>query len=533
MKKLFPWIFIVIIALCVATLPLFGKAYIPTHDGEYHIIRIVEFARMVAQGEFVPRWAPTLNSGYGIPIFEFHYPFPNYIGSFLRIFTHDAVYAFQSGLAVGYIIAGIFAFLWLATIVGPLFAFMGAVVGAFVPYWFVDIYVRGTIGEVWAIAWLFLCFYAIERKKIILFSVSMALLVISHNILGMLFVPICLLYGLWKQKTILPFFLGLGLSAWFWIPALFEKQYVVGLNTVNFKEHFVAFYELFIPSWGTAFSSTGFSGNKISFQIGIIPIIVIMGSLLYVIRNRRKGNDIRAIFSFVIAFLSIIFMLPISTIAWKIVSPLQLMQYPWRLLSFFIPIVSYLTAYWMSKIKKPVIGILLVCLAIVFTLPYTRKVIYAPRNEAYYLSRSNFTDGTSSMGNSFSTIWTSWKEQKPAATIMIQNGRVVHQGLWKYMDKRFQIAMDADGFITLPTLYFPGWTVTIDGKRAPILYQSEGIISVSAPKGEHNIIIRYLETPVRLVADIISVFCLVGIIGWGILAIYERSYRHLPHHKRP
>ena len=84
-----------VVAVLWASLPLFGKAYIPTQDGEYHIIRIVEFARMLGRGYIVPRWAPDMNSGYGIPIFNYQYPLPNYIGSFVRLFTRDGVYAFQ------------------------------------------------------------------------------------------------------------------------------------------------------------------------------------------------------------------------------------------------------------------------------------------------------------------------------------------------------------------------------------------------------------------------------------------------------
>ena len=54
---------IAVAGVIYAVLPLFGRSYIPTHDGEYHIIRIVEFAKMLGEGNIVPRWAPELNSG--------------------------------------------------------------------------------------------------------------------------------------------------------------------------------------------------------------------------------------------------------------------------------------------------------------------------------------------------------------------------------------------------------------------------------------------------------------------------------------
>src|SRR5689334_11593613 len=105
MNKRLLIIFILFISgVLYAAAPLFGKAYIPTHDGEYHIIRIVEFSRMLGAGYLFPRWAPDLNSGYGVPIFEYNYPLPNYVGSFVRLFTKDAVYAFQASMGIGYLL---------------------------------------------------------------------------------------------------------------------------------------------------------------------------------------------------------------------------------------------------------------------------------------------------------------------------------------------------------------------------------------------------------------------------------------------
>ena len=40
------------------------------------------------------------------------------------------------------------------------------------------------------------------------------------------------------------------------------------------------------------------------------------------------------------------------------------------------------------------------------------SVTYEKRDDSHYLSRREFTDGTSSPGNSFSTIWTGWKKER-------------------------------------------------------------------------------------------------------------------------
>jgi uncharacterized membrane protein len=506
-------VFFVILAVLTAVSPLFGRKYIPTHDGEYHIIRIVEFSRMLGAGYIIPRWAPDLNSGYGIPVFNFHYPLPNYIGSFVRFFTGDAVTAFQISMGLGYIALAAAAYMWLFSMFGAVPAAVGSVVAAFVPYVFVDMYVRGSIGEIWAAAFLFTCLYFLEKKKTVWFAVVYGLLILSHNIMAMLYTPFILGVALIRNKKAVLWMLGgIGLSAFFWLPALLESKYVVGLNTVNFREHFARVYELLVPSWGTQFSGTGSFGNKISFQIGIVPILAMAGALY---SSRTK------ILIYFISFFAVcvLFMLPLSAPVWECIKPLQLMQYPWRLLSFVIPVSGFSAAVWASSLKRPLWGVLLAVLAIALAASYARPVLYAPRSEAYYMSRTNFTDGTSSMGNSFSTIWTGWKGTRPISPVAVTNGQITAQSQSKHLDKEFTVFMDKDGNITVNTLYFPGWIATVDLKDVPIQYSEDGIIRISVPRGRHAIRVRFTDTPVRRAGNIIS------IVSVAVLAVLGYTYR--------
>lgn len=507
---------ILIFGVCFAVAPAFGKKYIPTHDGEYHIIRIVEFSKMLSQGNLFPRWAPTLNSGYGIPIFEFHYPFPNYLGAGIRTLTHDAVYAFQVSLGLGYVASMFGMFLWLLALFGVFPALIGATVGACVPYWFVDMYVRGSVGEMWATAFLFFVLYSIEKKKTVCIAVFYALLILSHNILAMIYTPFLLGYlAVRNWHALWGMFAGLGLSSFFWLPALMEKQYVAGLNTVNFREHFARFYELIIPSWGTEFSSTGSLGNRISFQIGVIPLIGICAALFSYIRKRK--SDALFLYMGCVLGIAVVCMLPWSRFLWEVIPLIQLIQYPWRFLSFVIPVAGFCIGYWVKEGKLWWWAIILMLCAFFFSRSYMRPVLYEPRNEAYYLARPNFTDGTSSMGNSFSTIWTGWREKRPETPIVIQNGTLTEIKTDRYMEKLFLIAMDAEGDVMVNTLYFPGWTARVDNQNVPIQYEIDGIIHVTVPQGNHSLTIEFLDTLPRTTGNLLSIVSLVGIVGWGIL----------------
>jgi len=520
MKQLLPWISVVIIALCIAVVPWFGRAYIPTHDGEYHIVRIVEFSKMLSAGYLFPRWAPDLNSGYGIPIFEFHYPFPNYIGCFLRLFTHDAVYAYQYAVGIGFILAGIFLFLWLKTRFSSFAACIGTIIGIFIPYWFVTQYVRGSIGEVWATAFLFMVLFFGEHKKKIPVALAYAGVILSHNILALMYTPFLFVYWIIRKRYVNCFSMvfGIAVACFFWLPALREGKYVVGLNTVLFSDHFIQVYELLIPSWGTAFSGGTVSGNKMSFQLGIVPMAIILLAVVTMIRERKKEMKYSILYMYLVLVGALCLMFFFSTGVWYLIPIIQFIQYPWRMLSFTLVTIPFLAAYAVSSTKRRFADIILALLAIVLSYSYTRPVQYQARNETYYVTRSNFMDGTSSMGNSFSTIWTPWKDARTEELITVVNGNITGIEKNNYLAKTAHVSLKADGEVIMHTVYFPGWTAFVDGKEQPIAYQNDGIIHVAVPTGEHVITMVFRDTPIRKTASGISIVGLVGLLAWGILS---------------
>ena len=84
-SRAFSFLCIAIFSL-IATLPLFHQGLLPTHDGEYHVVRFYEFHKMISDGVWYPRWAPDLLYGLGVPLFNYVYPLPNYVASFLHFF---------------------------------------------------------------------------------------------------------------------------------------------------------------------------------------------------------------------------------------------------------------------------------------------------------------------------------------------------------------------------------------------------------------------------------------------------------------
>lgn len=515
-RKLLPYIVLVLFFL-FETVPLYSKGYIPTHDGEYHITRFMEYITVLRNGSIFPRWAPNFNSGFGIPLFSYHYPFPNYVGAFFQIVGIDAVRAFFLSLGLGYGISLIGCYFFFRKQASAVVSTCLAILFGTVPYLFVDLYVRGSIGEVWGIAWVMTALAAFAWNIPLLFIGSIALLILSHNIMAMLFIPLLGLYVMVMNRKLLPHtILGIFLASYFWIPALFEQKYVQGLNMISFVDHFSTLADILIPSWGTGFSGQGIVSNMMSVQFGIIPVVLMLSSIIaYFFSKKRGKKSILIVISLlIVGFL----MLDVSLPLWRLLPFLPLLQYPWRLLSYVVVGTPFLAFHLLKQ--KPKILVVITALSIVLTYSYARPVIYENRTESFYRNQRNFIDGTSSVGNSFSTIWSSWKSNSSTTEGEVVSGNATLSDLIRTpLASRFTVSAKMDSIVRINRMYFPGWKISIDGNPAEATLGKEGVIEFTVPQGTRQITAWFGPTPFRTIANAFSCATILLIVFLFILPI--------------
>src|SRR3989344_7808452 len=268
----------------------------------YSFLAVVSilFDEALRDGNFYPRWAAHLNNGFGVPLFNFVYPLPNYVASILHLANISFIDSFKISMLVATIIGGVFFYLWSREFWGILGGVVSSIFYTFSPYHFVDIYIRGSVVEVWALGffpaflWAYTKFVKSKRKVfLILSSIFLALIIFSHNILALMFFVFSLSYIVFlisKEKskkylilnTLYLILLGLGLSAIFWFPAIYETKFVTGLQIFDVSSHFPDLYQLIIPSWGSGFSG-GELSSQLSFQIGVANLVVVILSLIILI----------------------------------------------------------------------------------------------------------------------------------------------------------------------------------------------------------------------------------------------------------
>ena len=491
MRKKTPLIIVLVIAIFTAW-PLLTRGFIPTHDGEYHLIRFWQFDKNIQAGVFLPRWASDLNHGFGVPIFNFFYPLPDYIAEFFHlVLCFSFVESFKLTMALGIIFGALFFYLWLREFFDDWSAAVGAIFYTLAPYHLLDVYVRGSIGEVLALALFPAVLWLIERKSW-LAPIFIALLILSHNLLALLFMYFLISYLFFRKLinrySLIALFFGFGLAAFFWLPALVEAKYVTGLEMINLADHFPDLSQLILPSWGEGFSVPGI-GDQISFQVGIPHLLVVLAGWSA---------------SFFLAWFGGLFflLLEVSLPFWKIIPGLSLSQYPWRLLSLTILVTSFLAGYLSSIRKSRLWSIGLIILALVFYSGYARPIKYAERTDDFYLSNPNWTQGTATLGNSFKTKWLLTNSD-------FKNGEELQ--IISPIHYRFQKELSEPEKVQVNVAYFPGWQVLVNKKAAEIDFQN-GLINFELPVGHHEVEIKFRPTPIRRLAETVSLVSLLLLI---------------------
>lgn len=517
----------------------------PTHDGEYHVIRFYLFNESINDGNLYPRWAAHLNNGFGAPLFNFVYPLSNYVASILHIVDISFIDSFKISMFAATIIGGVSFYLWSKEFWGKLGGVVSSVFYAFSPYHFVDIYIRGSVGEVWALGffpaflWAYTKFVKSKRKVFLVFSsIFLALIVFSHNILALMFFIFSLSYIvllIYKEKnkkylilnTFYVILLGLGLSAIFWLPAIYESKYAVGLQIFDVASHFPDLYQLLIPSWGSGFSGAGIQ-NELSYQIGAANLLVILLSAIVIILQVKR-KDKRTYYSvfFLMWFTFVLFlMLGVSKPVWQVVPFMNYFQFPWRLLSIEILFASFLAGSIFSlNIKNKFINfslaIFLISIAFTLGIGYARPAYYHDRSDNYYVTRSNFIDGTNSPGNVFNTIYLKSipAKEKERAVFIKGAGKIVLNKAKSHLHI-FTIRADVNSEIRANLPYFPGWEVYVNDKKEPLKPAQNGRFTFLVPKGKNKVEIIFKDTLIRKVSAFIS----VATIGFMIaLLINKRS----------
>ena len=489
--------FLFLIITIILTAPvlygIFHPGFFISDDGNWMVIRFSAFFENLRNGQFPVRFLSRLNGGYGYPVADFLYPLFMYLATPLHILKFSFLDSIKIIFALSFVLSSVFSFLWLRKLFGNLASLVGSLTYTLFPYHLWDMYKRGSVGEVLALSIVPLILWAIEIENLALIGVGYALLILAHNSLALFFIPILLIYqflsGSKKSiKSLKGIELGLILSCFFWLPALYDKQFTIfdSVKVSDYSSYFVKDFNLF----------------------GLITVVSVLGSLMFL---REKNR--RFIFFFLISLISIFFSLYLSKGVWQFLPFINLIQFPFRILSVLTLAVSFLISYQVEKIQYGFDKYLAFCAVVIIfisALPFVFPANYQDYPDSFYSTNQDST----TVKNEYMPKWVKNLPQSFSSKVINLDGE---ENIIIIGNNPNKISLQGNFTSTrnlqVNTVYFPGWQVFVDGKMTKIDYNSNGLIRFSVPSGNHQIRIEFGETTLRLTADSVSA------IGFIILVL--------------
>jgi uncharacterized membrane protein len=541
MKRIFThpifWIFIVsflpVIALLVSGLPV-------THDGQDHVARIANFYQSLLDGNIVPRWAGNLNWGYGHPILMFLYPLPSYLASLFHFVGFSFVSSTKLVFGVAFIASALTMYVWMNSAFGKKAGVIGALLYTFAPYRFVDLYVRGALGEHVAFVFPPLVLYFLYKmvktetgnyaftRNFIGASVAIASLILAHNAIAIMFIPIIILYiaylamceikrkSSFRVASVCSLLAGFGLSAFFWIPAFFEGKYTLReiVTAGEALKRFVPWSWFVYSPWNYGVTDTLTKSLGFTHWLGVIMALFIIW------KTKRKNTKILFAGLFVVLLVSFFIMTSSSLFIWTRISLLQNFQFPWRFLS-----VSVFTAAVLGGISiNNVIGshhniLFLVCcmLLVISTFYMWHPKAYEVKPESFY---SGIYPSTTDTGES-SPIWSvRFMEHPPKHPLEVIDGNVIITASKRTTTTHeYSVIVKTQTRMLENTLYFPGWKIYIDDRETPVEFQDigfRGLMTFYVTPGAHTVRVVFEDTKLRQTANVISGITLVTLVGFVV-----------------
>lgn len=538
MKKFFldkwPLVIIVLSSLLIIW-PLFLPGYFSHHDN-LQVIRIFEMRKCFSDLQIPCRWVSDMGFGNGYPIFNFYGVLPYYFGAILS-YVFGYIGAAKLLFLIPLVLGGVGMFLLSKEIFGKIPGFVSAILYLFAPYRALDAYVRGAIGESFALAIIPFVFYFIlklakskSKKYFVLATVTTFLFLISHNIMTLIFTPLiiawilfCLFQEKWKglKVVILSFVLSVGLASFFLLPAFFEKNLVqtdsLTRAELDFRAQFVKVSQLFIDrSWNYGGSQPK-SINTISYQIGWPHwLLVILAAISIFISKKRK--DVLLFIFFVGMFMFGVFMTHnTSAPIWEHIKILAFVQFPWRFLSFAIFSSSLIGGYFITMFdgkKAYLIAITFSLLAIILNWQY-----FKPEHFYYDLTDSSILTGQNFILQQSGALLdylpkTALEPREPALNfpIVVSGNATVTNFIKNSNSWSFNASVTKEATVEVPVFYFPNWTVNYPHKIGTI-----GRIAIILPIGTEKVQGNFTNTPIRTFGNSLT------LVSFVILLIYAKN----------
>ncbi len=537
-----------------ASLPLLRGGYFISHDGLFHLYRLAGLDRALHQGVIYPRWFPDFAYGYGHPVLNYYSPLAYYVGEIFHLLGFGYIASTRLTFLAGFLLAGLAIYLLARDLWGRFPALVAAVAYTYAPYHLADTYVRGALAESLAFVFMPLVLWAIGRlfkQKKGTYAVVAALgyggLILTHNLTALIFAPLFFAYALlWTKREFrllalvgLSFFLALGLTAFYWLPALTEARWVglaAGFASTGYRDHLTPLRESISPFLLYRYFPN--QAVEAEHPLSLVQAFLLLISVVAVFRlakmGQKKASWQMALF-LLIASLSFFMTLTYSLSLWRPLEPLLAsLQYPWRFMGIASLGLAFLAGgvtFWAKEESKGdfwgyVVGVSLMALSVIAGLAHLpaerlemtdAEVTVARMWEEDFVHRQIGTTWTAE----YLPVWVRADRSEislPPSTPKALAPRgfeapkvaVIKEGyLW------YELGVKSAKSTTLRfhIFYFPGWQGYLEEKKVDTYPSGEfGLVTLDVPTGEHQLLLRFEGTRERKLGSALSLAIFILLI---------------------
>lgn len=554
LSRIWPFL-IIILASLLATRLLYQQGYFPMHD-DLQLGRLFQLDKCFHDGQIPCRWVPDMGYGYGYPLFNYYPPFPYYLAEYFHFFGWSLIDSIKIVFILGVFFSGIFMYFLAKEFWGRIGGIVSAVFYIWAPYHAVDVYVRGALAEFWGLVLfpaVFWAVYKLIKEENVIFILVLAvfsgLLLLSHNLMSFFFAPAVVLWAIFLVfylrkplrvliKVALGGLWGGGLAAFFVLPVIFEKQFVhvetMFIGYFNYLAHFANLNQLFLSRfWGYGASTWG-PDDEMAFPIGHLHwLMVFLAGIGFSLLWIKKKDKRFLLFTFYfLLFIFTAFLTHLrSTPIWQKISVLSYMQFPWRFLGLATFFASFLAGAILSFFKErrnvKIIAFILIASVITLNFSFFRpESILRISDEEKLFSAKGWLKLQTDAIFDYLPIYADRPPAGPAPEKpWLEEGQgeitdFLKRTRWIEFTARVE---SENAKIRVPIFYFPDWTFWIKNKKIDVSYNNElGLSTFEIPHGSYSITAYLNNTPVRTIANFISLISWIGLLGVVLKCSYER-----------
>lgn len=518
-------IFVLFLLFLWAIFPFLTPGLPNTHDGQTHVMRLASFHQALIDGQIPPRWAGNLVFGFGSPVLSFAFPLPYLLGEVFHRFGFSFIDSLKAVFILSVLFSGLTMFLFLSRLTSRLPAFLGTALYLLAPYRFIDLYVRGDVGESLVfvfpplILWLLWDQEKINFTKITFAAFTVGAMLLSHQIMAVVFLAIIFILLLSRRRVLvflISAVLGFLIAAFNLLPLIFEKR-LVNLNWLiltNFQDQFPTLRSLLYSAWHWGPALPGSPEISMAFQLGIAQWLVIFLLVSCLIWHRRlfKETDYRLSVLVLVLFLGVLFLITsYSQFLWENISLLAMVLYPWRFLGVAVFLVAVMSALLIHQVKqnsiKIFLAIILVALAWYSNRNHVQVVGRTIHDDAFYLT----FPGTSDMWGEFLPRNTELPQKPPDEKVEITKSEAKIEDLKvKSNEVSFKTTSEKEVQFLINIFSYPGWQVWVDEQKARFL--PSRFLEFLVPAGEHEVKAKFTETPIRQISNYLSLGTLIFLL---------------------